>query len=111
MTILGFFAASLTDGKVYIWIVLFFHCLMMAIFFRPKEDKQDSDSSLKISTKWARKSWLDVCLVFTQIFTFIPFNERKQKSKEEPKKGRSQEGAEDTQLQWTHTYIKYFFVV
>ena len=110
MTILAFFAATTQGGKVYIWIVLLGHCLLMALFFRPEKDqlgrrdlrgiqktiydqnssraktddnnrepatadeKRDKQhNSAPATRKWMRKSFLAVSLVFTQIFTFIPF--------------------------------------
>ena len=82
MTILGFFAASVANGKVIIWIVFLIHCLVMAIGFRPQKDQHDSDSSTNDAFwskffSWGRKLLLAVFLVFIQIFTFIPFNESK----------------------------------
>ena len=48
--VFAFFAASVNEGKIFIWFVLLIHCLVMAIFFRSQKDQQDSDSSTKVST-------------------------------------------------------------
>ena len=40
VTVLGFFAASLNLGMIYIWIAFLFHCLLMSIFFRPQKEKR-----------------------------------------------------------------------
>ena len=42
VTILAFFAATTQGGKVYIWIVLLGHCLLMSLFFRPQKDQLGS---------------------------------------------------------------------
>ena len=102
VAILVFFAASVQGGKIYIWTVLLIHCLLMALFFRPKNDDlmpfyklddqrvQQSNNwynnfwpmstfinSAAAIRKWMRKSFLAVSLVFIQIFTFIPFKKSK----------------------------------
>ena len=73
--ILAFFAASVNGGKVWFWIVIVIHALLMAIFFRPQKNPHVSAhlSNTKVLTHWARKSVLTVGLIFTQIFTLIPF--------------------------------------
>ena len=42
VTILAFFAATTQGGKIYIWIVLLGHCLLMSLFFRPQKDQLGS---------------------------------------------------------------------
>ena len=66
VTVLGFFAASLNLGMIYIWIAFLFHCLLMSIFFRPQKEKRKE-------VTWTDKSFLAVSLIFCQIFIFIPF--------------------------------------
>ena len=107
VAILGFFAASVNGGNVYIWFILLIHCLLMAIFFRPQNDLNDSDSSTTIITKWVRKTGLVVCLVFTQLFTFIPFNKRKQKNKQDT----HVETDGKTSNKYEDAYIQFFYLV
>lgn len=58
------------EKSYLLWLFFLIHCLLMAIFFRPR---QHHASSLSSSGTGARKFFLSLSLIFTQIFTFIPF--------------------------------------
>jgi len=66
--ILSFFAALTNEGWG-IWIVILIHCLLMALIFRPQ--KYDTEAAKEIT--WMRKFFLALSLVFTQVFTYLPF--------------------------------------
>jgi hypothetical protein len=98
---IAFFTADLMDNnfeKSYLfWLFLLIHCMLMAIFFRPHrhypspqsaaddDGNADIEQRLTLSTDSfpigglqsdgtrTRRLFLFVSLIFTQIFTFIPF--------------------------------------
>ena len=114
MTILGFFAASVANGKVIIWIVFLIHCLVMAIGFRPQTDQHDSDSSTNEAFwskffSWGRKLLLAVFLVFIQIFTFIPFNESKRNTNKP--EANAQETSQKTPIYYEDASLRCFYLV
>ena len=63
---ISIFATSVIDGHIYIWLVFLSHCVLMLLLFRPQ--REDTNKS-----KNKRNFFLTFSLVFTQIFTFIPF--------------------------------------
>lgn len=65
---LSFFAALTNEGWG-IWIILLIHSLLMALIFRPQ--KYDTEAAKEIT--WMRKFFLSLSLVFTQVFTYLPF--------------------------------------
>ena len=67
--ILGFFAALMAEEWWVIWIFILSHCLLMALLFRPQ--KYDAETAREIT--WMRKFFLSLSLVFTQVFTYLPF--------------------------------------
>ena len=67
--ILGFFAALMAEEWWVIWIFILSPCLLMALLFRPQ--KYDAETAREII--WMRKFFLSLSLVFTQVFTYLPF--------------------------------------
>ena len=67
--ILGFFAALMAEEWWVIWIFILSPCLLMALLFRPQ--KYDAETAREIT--WMRKFFLSLSLVFTQVFTYLPF--------------------------------------
>lgn len=66
--IISIFSASVIDGHKSIWFLLLSHCVLMLLFFRPQREESND-----LTEAWTRKFFLTLSLVFTQIFTFIPF--------------------------------------
>ena len=70
VVLLGFFTASVDDGKIYIWIVLLGHGFLMPHIFRPQREETIKGTA---STIWWKKFSVTILLVFIQMFTFVPF--------------------------------------